>query len=56
MLNFRWTQDLSRAALRVRSLSIIELRYHEANAVRPVDARAFLAKYEHVEETKNRRF
>ncbi len=50
MLNFRWTQDLSRAALRVRSLSIIELRYHEANAVRPVDARAFLAKYEHVEE------
>ena len=50
MLNFRWTQDLSRAALRVRSLSIIELRYHEANAARPVDARAFLAKYEHVEE------
>jgi hypothetical protein len=50
MLSYAWTQELSRAAIRTRSLSTIEMRYHEANARSPVDARAFLTKYEHVEE------
>jgi hypothetical protein len=50
LLSYAWTQELSRAAIRTRSLSTIELRYHEANAHNPVDARAFLTKYQHVEE------
>jgi hypothetical protein len=50
LLSYAWTQELSRAAIRTRSLSTIELRYHEANARNPVDARAFLTKYQHVEE------
>ena len=50
MLSYAWTQELSRAAIRTRVLSTIEERYHEANAKSPVDARAFLTKYEHIEE------
>jgi hypothetical protein len=46
----RWTQNLSRAALRTRELTVIEQRYHEANARAPIDARVFLTKYEHVEQ------
>src|SRR5207248_2709654 len=50
LLSYAWTQEVSRAAIRTRSLSMIELRYHEANARQPVDARAFLTRYQHVEE------
>ena len=50
MLTYSWTQELSRAATHLNSLSTIELRYHEANSRSPVDARAFLTKYEHIEE------
>jgi hypothetical protein len=50
LLSYGWTQELSRAAIRTQSLGTIELRYHEANARTPIDARAFLTKYEHVEE------
>lgn len=50
LLGYNWTQNLSRAAIRTRDLTTIEQRYHEANARRPVDARVFLTKYEHVEQ------
>jgi hypothetical protein len=40
LLSYAWTQEVSRVAIRTRSLSTIELRYHEANARNPVDARA----------------
>lgn len=50
ILGYSWTQSLSRAAIRTRDLTTIEQQYHAANARRPVDARVFLTKYEHVEQ------
>jgi hypothetical protein len=50
LISYKWTTELSRAAVRTRSLGLIEHRYHEANSVRPTDPRVFLTKYEHVEQ------
>lgn len=50
LLGYSWTQNLSRAAIRTRDLTTIEQQYHEANSRRPIDARVFLTKYDHVEQ------
>jgi hypothetical protein len=42
-----WSSALSRAAITARSLSGIELKYHEQNARSSIDPKDFLRPYEH---------
>lgn len=45
----RWPQTLSRAAVKSRCLSGIEMKYHERNAVTPMEPGVFLKPYEHLD-------
>lgn len=44
----KWSQALSRAAIRGGQLGGIEQRYHEKNAESSLNAEIFLSKYEHI--------
>ncbi len=43
----KWPTSLSRAASTTRNLSGIELKYHQKNAISPVDVEGFLNPYQH---------
>jgi hypothetical protein len=44
-----WSQSISRVAATSRYLSGIELKYHERNAMQPVDVDTFLSVYRHLD-------
>jgi hypothetical protein len=44
-----WSRDLSRAAIKSKNLSGIELRYHTLNAEVGMDPEAFLAQFRHLD-------
>ena len=44
-----WSQGLSRAAVKSRGLSGIELKYHEINGRIPLDVKQFLEPYTHLD-------
>jgi hypothetical protein len=45
-----WSSSLSRAAVQSGYFSGIELAYHKLNAENPLDAKAFINKWEHIDE------
>jgi len=48
-----WSQSLSRAAIRSRNLSGIELNFHKLNSVSSIDVDEFLRPYEHFDHLLN---
>ena len=44
-----WSQALSRAAVKSKNISGIELKYHQLNVETGIDVEAFLKPYEHVD-------
>jgi hypothetical protein len=54
LLERRWPSELSRAAISSKrvlgALTGLEYKYHELNAVQPIEPKNFLSKYRHVEE------
>jgi F0F1-type ATP synthase assembly protein I len=51
----RWNQSLSRAAAASHNLSGIEQKFHERNAVKPIDVDEFLRPYEHFDVLLNQK-
>jgi hypothetical protein len=45
----RWTQAISRAAIRTKYISGIELKYHQINSEKGIDVDSFLQPYEHLD-------
>jgi chemotaxis protein histidine kinase CheA len=46
----QWSSSLSRAAVQSGYFTGIELAYHKLNAESPLDAKAFISKWEHIDE------